>query len=41
MPKKESDLEISQRAERIRNAIANLESQKAKLSGHESIAPVG
>jgi hypothetical protein len=41
MPKKESEMEIGQRAERIRNAIANLESQKAELSRHESIAPVG
>ena len=41
MAKKESELEISQRAERIRNAIANLESQKAELSRYESIAPVG
>ena len=41
MPKKESELEISQRAERIREAIAYLESQKAKIERTEVVAPVG
>jgi hypothetical protein len=41
MPKKESELEISQRAERIKQAIAYLESQKAEIERNELIAPVG
>lgn len=41
MPKKESELEISQRAERIRQAIAYLESQKAEIEKNQLIAPVG
>lgn len=41
MPKKESELEIGQRAERIREAIALLESQKAEIEKNQLIAPVG
>jgi len=41
MPRKESELELSQRAERIQNAIAYLESQKAKIEDSELVAPVG
>jgi hypothetical protein len=41
MPKKESELEISQRAERIKQAIAYLESQKAEIEKNQLIAPVG
>lgn len=41
MPKKESELQISQRAERIAKAIADLESQKAEIEGNQPIAPVG
>ena len=41
MPKKESELELSQRAERITQAIAYLESQKAEIERNELIAPVG
>ena len=41
MPKKESKSEISQRAERITEAIAYLESQKAEIERNELIAPVG
>lgn len=41
MPKKESELEISQRAERIKQAIAYLESQKAEVEKNQLIAPVG
>jgi hypothetical protein len=32
MPKQESELEISQRAERIKQAIVYLESQKAEIA---------
>ncbi len=41
MAKKESELEISQRAERIRTAIALLESQKAEIERNEVVAPLG
>ncbi len=41
MPRKESELEISQRAERIREAIAHLESKKAEIERNELVAPVG
>ena len=41
MPRKESELEISQRAERISEAIAHLESQKTEIERNELIAPVG
>jgi hypothetical protein len=41
MPKKESELEISQRAERIKQAIVYLESQKAEIEKNQLIAPVG
>jgi multidrug resistance efflux pump len=41
MPKKESELELSQRAERITKAIAYLESQKAEIERNELVAPVG
>ena len=41
MPKKESELEITQRAERIGEAIAYLEAQKAELETNGLIAPVG
>jgi hypothetical protein len=41
MPKKESELEISQRAERIKQAIVYLESQKAEIAKNQLIAPVG
>jgi hypothetical protein len=41
MPKKESELEMSQRAERIRTAIALLESKKFEIENNESVAPVG
>jgi hypothetical protein len=41
MPKKESELEISQRAERIQQTIALLESQKAELERNQVVAPLG
>lgn len=41
MPKKESELEITQRVERIREAIAYLESRKAELERSGLIAPFG
>ena len=41
MPKKESELEISQRAERIQQTIALLESQKAELERNQLVAPMG
>lgn len=41
MQKKESELELSQRAERITKAIAYLESQKAEIERNELVAPVG
>ncbi len=41
MPKKESELELSQRAERITEAIAYLESQKAEIERNGLVAPVG
>ena len=41
MPKKETELELSQRAERISAAIASLESQKAEIESSSLIAPVG
>ncbi len=41
MAKEESELEISQRAERIRTAIALLESQKAEIERNEVVAPLG
>ena len=41
MPKKESELELSQRAELITEAIAYLESQKAEIERNELVAPVG
>jgi hypothetical protein len=41
MPKKESELEISQRPERIKQAIVYLESQKAEIEKNQLIAPVG
>lgn len=41
MPKKESELEISQRAERIKQAIAYLESQKAEIEKNQLKAPTG
>ena len=41
MPKKESGLEISQRAERIQQTIALLESRKAEIERNQVVAPVG
>jgi hypothetical protein len=41
MAKKENELEISQRAERIRTAIVLLESQIAEIERNEVVAPVG
>ncbi len=41
MPKKESELEISQRAERIQETIALLESQKAELERNQVVALLG
>ena len=41
MPKKESELEISQRAERIQQTIALLESQKAEIERSQIVAPLG
>ncbi len=41
MPKKESELEISQRAGRIQPTIALLESQKAELERNQVVAPMG
>ena len=41
MAKKESELKISQRAERIRQTIALLESQKAEIEKNSAIAPMG
>lgn len=41
MPNKESELEISQRAERIQQTIALLESQKAELERNQVVAPLG
>lgn len=41
MTKKESELEINQRAERIRTAIANLEFKKSEIERNEVVAPVG
>lgn len=41
MPKKESELELTQRAERIRETIAYLEAQKAELEINQLIAPFG
>lgn len=41
MAKKESELEISQRAERIQQTIALLESQKTELEKNSALAPMG
>lgn len=41
MPKKETELELSQRAERISAAITYLESQKAEMKTNVLVAPVG
>jgi hypothetical protein len=41
MPKKESEQEKTQRAERIAQAIAALELEKSKIETNESVAPVG
>ena len=41
MPNKECELEISQRAERIQQIIALLESQKAELERNQVVAPMG
>ena len=41
MPKKESELQISQRVERIQQTITLLESQKAELERDQVVAPMG
>ena len=41
MIKKESELEINQRAERIQQAIALLEYKKSEIERNEVVAPVG
>jgi hypothetical protein len=41
MVKKESELEITQRAERIRAAIAQLQAKKSEIEAEGELAPQG
>ncbi|NEO33280.1 MAG: hypothetical protein F6K36_23215 [Symploca sp. SIO3C6] len=41
MPRKETELEIAQRAERIQAAIAELSRQKSEIEANGEVAPAG